>query len=155
MSSSQKSIPRWLVLLMILFVLGIGSAGSAFQRMDKAFLPLRAESPSVENALIYFKLLTGAAVCFSLYGASLIYRRERGTLGMLKVTLIGRSVFIIAAGFCVPIIAKLPPERTNPMFVQAAWGSLSSVIFAGLWITYLSCSNQVREIYGSIENVTE
>ena len=82
-----KALTGWLMLLIVMLVLSIGSASSAAVRMDREFQSLRADYPSVETALMVIQRFEWCG-CLrrSLYGVGSLPEEAghpRGSAGWL------------------------------------------------------------------------
>jgi len=146
---TPKSLTGWLILLIVMLVLSIGSASSAAVRMDQEFQSLLPDYPSVRVALMAVKGFNGAAVCAALFTAWVLYRRRPGTLPQAQVGLLIRCCFIIAAGASFPLLAGLPADITADLGKQAFYNAVASVVFTVIWLLYLSRSARVRDIYAA------
>ena len=146
---APQKLTGWLILLIVILVLSLGSVGATFRRTDQVFQSYLADHPAVGTALMVYKLFGGAAVCASLYTAWVLFRRDPGTLRLAKSFLIVRCLLITVSGFSVPVLAGLAPEATQRMIVQATYGSLVSMLFTAIWFAYLSRSERVAKIYAA------
>ena len=145
----QKKLTGWLIVLIALLVLSIGSAASAAAQIDQEFHSLLATYPSVRSAIMALKLFNGAMVCVSLYTAWLLYRKESGTLRRVQAGLALRFACVAAGSVSFPILAGLPSHMTAALVRQATYNVAGSIVFTSLWLFYLIRSVRVREIYDS------
>jgi hypothetical protein len=137
----------WLILLIILLVLSIGSASSSAVQMERAFKSLLPTYPSLATALLAVKLFNGAAVCAAFYTAWVLYRRRPGTLPRAQAGLLVRCCFIIGGGASFPVLAGLPPDITADLREQVTYSSIASLVFTAAWHLYLSRSQKLRDLY--------
>ena len=143
----QKKLTGWLILLIVLLALSLGSAASAAVRIDQEFRSLLARYPSVSSAIIALKVSNGAMVCASLYTAWVLYRKQPGTLRQAQAGLVVRFLCVAAGAFSFPMLAGLPNEMTASLVRQAAYNVIGSIAFTSAWLLYLIRSVRVREIY--------
>jgi hypothetical protein len=145
----EKKLTGWLILLIVLLVLSLGSAASVAARIDHEFQQLLARYPSVGSAIMTLKLLNGAMVCTSLYTAWLLYRKRPGTLHQAQMGLVVRFLCLAAGAFSFPMLAGLPSEMTASLVRQATYNVVGSMVFTSVWLLYLIRSVRVREIYNT------
>lgn len=144
----QKKLTGWLMLLIVILVLSVGSAGSTSFRMDHAFKSSLLLYPSLNSAIISVKFWNWAAVCVSLYTAWVIYRMRHATLHLAQIGLVARFLCITCGSFSFPMLAGMSDNITAGLVRDATYNLIASLIFTSLWLLYLTRSAQVRAIYG-------
>src|SRR4051812_10961727 len=115
----QKRLTNWLIVLIVLLVLSLGSATSTSVRMDENFRSLLMRYPSVRSAMIAIKLSNAALVCASLYTAWVLYQRKPSTLWKAQAGLVVRFACGACGAFSFPVLAGLPSEMTASLVRQA------------------------------------
>jgi len=145
----QKKLTGWLIFLIMILILTIGSAGSAAGRIDQEFHSLVVNYPSVSSAILALELFNGTAVCASLYTAWVLYRKQSGTLSQVQTGLVVRFLCVAGGAVSFPMFAGLPNEMTASLVQQATYDVTASLAFTSIWFLYLMRSARVKEIYGS------
>ena len=145
----RRNFTGWLILLIVLLVATAVQALPAAERIQREFRSLAARYPSVEQAVLSIQIANIAAACASLYVGWILYRREQNTLRQLLIGLVVRCACVVAGSLAFPFLAGLPSNMTANLVRQATYSGISSLLFTGIWILYLTRSERVREIYGS------
>lgn len=158
--SRDKSIgiQGWLRLFIVvlgIFVpaLNFGSVASGFHDGETAYAILASTPAWVMYKNIVW-LTLGCISAFSIYAAiqlRFIWKPSSVTLAKIAVLL------WLFAGILIEIVipAMVLTEHAITAVGKSIWGILTPIIFAAIWMTYLSMSKRVRATYlGGQGNVT-
>jgi uncharacterized protein DUF2569 len=108
--------------------------------------PLFDRFPGLQVVTLLDALLSFGLMAFSIHAGISLWRRQPGAVRTAKRYLV--TLLAYTAISCVlPFLAGLPREAHATMLAEVAKGLARSLVFVGIWYSYLNKSRRVRNTF--------
>ncbi len=114
----------------------------------KQALPIMVEFPGLRNLMIIDSVLSVLLMAFSIYAGTGLWNVRPGAVRTAKTYLLTFLAYQALASF-LPFTAGLPKEANAAMMKQVTSDAIRSMIFFGVWFSFLSVSKRVKATYES------
>ena len=145
-----RKLTGWLILLILqLGPLSFVGGVKSLRTVEETYKRYIVQYPSLSSAIMLFQLLVGAGIAAWAYTAWVLYQREPGTLGKLKIGLVLGFILRIAGVYTIPLFGGLPPSAAQTIIQNSLPFNFLSFVLISIWYLYLLRSQRVREIYAA------
>lgn len=145
--AGYKSVGGWLLLLCI--GLTIGSPLRTFYNLITSYNEISQLFdlfPGLKNLLYVDGLLSTLLMVLSIRAGSALWNIKPGAVKIAKNYLLTFLGYSLVSVF-LPFTAGLPSEANDVMVQEVVKGLIQSLLFFGIWYSYLSVSERVKATY--------
>jgi len=145
--SRLKGVGGWLLffcigLTILMPLLTLYNIVSGYQTAK----PLFSRFPGLYDLMAIDTSVSFAIVVFSIYAGISLWRIRPGAVGLAKKYLLTLLAYSVLA-FFLPFTADLPKTANEVMLGEILKDVVRSLIYVGVWYSYLSKSERVRATY--------
>lgn len=152
---TYQSVGGWLLLLCL--ALTIISPLRSLYNLVTAYsetLPFFDEFPGLEVLLYLDGGLSIILMILSIRAGIALWTIKPGAVKMAKNYLLIFLGYSVIAIF-LPFLAGLPPEANEAMIPEVVKGAFQSLIYFGVWYSYLNVSKRVKATYPEYSSIND
>lgn len=147
--SKYNDVGGWLLLLCLSLtvfspLLTIYNLSDTYDQIHLLF----DQYPGLEDIYYIDLALSVALTLLSIRAGAALWRVVPGAVKMVKNYLLMFLGYSIIAAF-LPFMAGLPQEANDAMIPEVVLGTVQSLIYFGVWYSYLNVSKRVKATYGT------